>query len=160
MCLALGFVDTMEPVDYNKDTLDILQNLSFLVNKPNGDHRLLTSFGELGKFSKPQPSLMPNVDSVLRSIRKWKYIIVTDLLKSFYQIPLAKSYMKYCRVITPFKGNHVYTRCAMGMPGSVTYLEELMYHVVDHPNQEGCVAKTAVPICRRCILRYMHTSII
>ncbi len=83
-------------------------NLSFLVNKPNGDHRLVTSFGEVGKFCKPQPSLMPIVDSVLRSIAKWKYIIVTDLLKSFYLIPLAKSSMKYCVVIKRdlFRGAH------------------------------------------------------
>lgn len=118
-------------------------NLSFLVQKPSGDHRLVTSFGEVGQYSKPQPSLMPSVDSVLRDIAKWKYIIVTDLLQSFYQIPLAHSSMKYCGVSTPFKGIRVYTRSAMGMPGSETCLEELMSRVLGDLILEGCVAKIA-----------------
>ena len=118
-------------------------NTSFLVKKPNGGSRLVTSFGEVAQYSKPQPSLMPNVDSVLREIGKWKYIVITDLLKSFYQIPLANSSMKYCGVATPFKGIRVYTRSAMGMPGSETCLEELMSRVMGDLIQEGCVAKIA-----------------
>ncbi len=71
-------------------------NLSFLVQTPSGGHSLVTSFGEVGRFRKPQPSLLPHVDQVLRAISKWKYILVSDLLKSFYQIPLSHSSMKYC----------------------------------------------------------------
>ena len=84
-------------------------NTSFLVKKPNGGSRLVTAFGEVAQYCKPQPSLMPNVDSVLRDIGKWNYLIITDLLKSFYQIPLAHSSMKFCGVATPFKGIRVYT---------------------------------------------------
>ena len=116
-------------------------NTSFLVKKPNGGSRLVTSFGEVAQYSKPQPSLIPNVDSVLREIGKWKFMVITDLLKSFYQIPLANSSMKYCGVATPFKGIRVYTRSAMGMPGSETCLEELMSRVLGDLIQEGCVAK-------------------
>ncbi len=104
---------------------------------------MVTAFGEVGKYSKPQPSLMPNVDSVLREIGKWRYIIATDLLQSFYQLPLAQKSMKYCGVVTPFKGIRVYTRCAMGMPGSETCLEEVMSRVLGDLIQEGCVAKIA-----------------
>ena len=115
-------------------------NTSFLVKKPNGGSRLVTSFGEVAQYSKPQPSLMPNVDS---EIGKWKFMVITDLLKSFYQIPLANSSMKYCGVATPFKGICIYTRSAMGMPGSETCLEELMSRVLGDLIQEGCVAKIA-----------------
>ena len=118
-------------------------NTSFLVKKPNGGSRLVTAFGEVAQYCKPQPSLMPNVDSVLRDIGKWNYLIITDLLKSFYQIPLAHSSMKFCGVATPFKGIRVYTRSAMGMPGSETCLEELMSRVLGELIQEGCVAKIA-----------------
>ena len=118
-------------------------NLSFLVRKPNGGSRLVTSFGEVGQYSKPQPSLMPNVDGVLRDIARWKYMVITDLLQSFYQIPLARDSMKYCGVATPFKGIRVYTRSAMGMPGSETCLEEMMCRVLGDLIQEGCVAKIA-----------------
>ena len=78
---------------------------------------------------------MPSVDCVLRQIAMWNYIIVTDLVKAFYQIPLAHDSMKYCGVATPFKGVRVYTRSVMGMPGSESHLEELI--------QEGCVTKNA-----------------
>ena len=135
----VGVFATPEQVNVNVEYL----NLSFLVKKPHGGHRLVTSFGEVGHYSKPQPSLMPQVDNVLRDIAKWRYIIVTDLLKSFYQIPLSQSSMKYCGVATPFKGIRVYTRCAMGMPGSETCLEELMCRVLGELIQEGCVAKIA-----------------
>ena len=51
--------------------------------------------------------------------------------------------MKYCGVATPYKGIRVYTRSAMGMPGSETCLEELMSRVLGCLIQEGCVAKLA-----------------
>jgi len=130
-----------KPEDANV-TVEYL-NLSFLVKKASGGTRLVTSFGEVGTYSKPQPSLMPNVDKVLRDIASWNYIIVSDLLKSFYQIPLAQSSMKYCGVATPFKGIRVYTRSAMGMPGSETCLEELMSRVLGNLILEGRVAKLA-----------------
>ena len=57
-------------------------NLSFLVKKPSGGSRLVTSFGEVANYCKPQPSLMPTVDGVLRDIASWKFIIMTNLLQS------------------------------------------------------------------------------
>ncbi|PFX17939.1 hypothetical protein AWC38_SpisGene17717 [Stylophora pistillata] len=36
-----------------------------LLEKPNGGSRLVTYVGEVAQYSKPQPSLMPNVDGVL-----------------------------------------------------------------------------------------------
>ena len=118
-------------------------NMCFLVKKPNGLFRLVTSFGEIAQVCKPQPSLMPSADQVLREVGQWKFIIATDLLKSFYQIPLSRSSMKFCGVATPYKGIRVYTRAAMGMPGSETVLEELMSRVLGDLIEKGCVAKIA-----------------
>ena len=118
-------------------------NPSFLVTKPSRRHRLVTAFADMGRYAKPQLSLMPNVDSTLRSIAKWKYLIVTDLTSAFYQIPLSKSSVKYCGVATPFQGVLAYTHCAMGMPGSETALEELMYHVLGDCIEDGIAAKLA-----------------
>ena len=118
-------------------------NTSFLVKKPNGGSRLVTSFGEVAQYSKPQPSLMPNVDGVLRDMGKWQFVVIPDLLKSFYQIPLSHSSMKSCGVATPFKGIRVYTCSAMGMPGSETCLKELMSRILGDLIQEGYVAKIA-----------------
>ena len=118
-------------------------NPSFLVKKSSGGYRLVTAFADVGRYSKPQPSLLPDVDSTLRSVAQWKYIIKSDLTSAFYQIPLAKESMKYCGVATPYRGVRVYTRCAMGMPGSETALEELMCRILGDFLQEGCVAKLA-----------------
>ena len=105
-------------------------NPSFLVSKPDKSKRLVTAFTEVGKYTKPQPSLLPDVDSTLREIGKWKYLIKTDLTKAYYQIPLAKESMKYCGVVTPFRGVRVYVRGCMGLPGAETALEELMTRVL------------------------------
>ena len=136
---ASGVFARPEDMNINVEYL----NPSFLIQKPAGGSRLVTSFGEVGQYSKPQPSLLPSVDDTLRAIASWKYIIKTDLLKSFYQIPLSTDSMKFCGVATPYKGIRVYTRCAMGMPGSETALEELMSRVLGHLVQQGCVTKIA-----------------
>ncbi|CAB4013223.1 Retrovirus-related Pol poly from transposon opus [Paramuricea clavata] len=86
---------------------------------------------------------MPDVDSTLRLIGQWKYIITTDLTSAFYQIPLSKESMKYCGVSTPYRGTRVYVCSAMGMPGSETALEELMCRVLGKLLQAGAVAKLA-----------------
>ena len=51
--------------------------------------------------------------------------------------------MKYCGVVTPFKGTRVYARCAMGMLGSESALEELMCRVLGDLLQAGIVTKLA-----------------
>ena len=83
---------------------------------------------------------MQDVDSTLRRIACWRYIITSDLSQFFNQIPLSKSSLKYCGVATLFKGVRVCTRCVIGMPGSETALEELMCRAVGDLLQEGCVA--------------------
>ena len=116
-------------------------NPSFLVKKSSRSSRLVTAFAEVGQYARPQPSLMPDVDSTLCQIARWKFI-TTDFTSAFYQIPLSKGSMKYCDVVTPFLGVRVYAQCAMGMPGSET-LEELMCRVLGDLLEEGAVAKIA-----------------
>ena len=101
-------------------------NPSFLVAKPNGGKRFVTAFGEVGQYSKPQPALMADINGVLRQIGNWKYVIKTDLTSAYWQLVLSRNSMKYCGVVTPFKGIQVYGRGAMGMPGTETALEELL----------------------------------
>ncbi|KAL2096322.1 hypothetical protein ACEWY4_008470 [Coilia grayii] len=118
-------------------------NPSFLVKKPGGGFRYVTAFADVGHYSKPQPSLMPDVNSTLCLIAQWNHIIATDLTKAFYQIPLSRDSWKYCGVVTPFKGVRVYVRSAMGMPGSETALEELTCRVLGNLLEQGHVAKVA-----------------
>ena len=118
-------------------------NPSFLVKKPSGSFRLVTAFTDVGRYSKPKPSLMPDVDCTLCTMTPWKYIIKSDVTRAFYQIPISKASMKYCGVATPFRSIRVYTRSAMGMLSSETTLQELMCRVLGDFLQEGCVTKLA-----------------
>ena len=118
-------------------------NPSFLVKKPNGGSRPVTAYADVGRYSKPQPSLLPDVDSTLRLITQWSHIIVTDLICVFYQIPLAKESMRYCGVATPFNGVRFYVRSARGMPCSETALEEVICRVLGSLLKDGSVAKIA-----------------
>ena len=122
-------------------------NPSFLVRKPSGKKRLVTAFGEVGQYSKPQPALMPNVDQTLRTISEWDYLIKTDLTSAYWQIPLARDSMKFCGIATPFKGIRVYQRGAMGMPGTETALEEMMCRVLGSLIMKGSVTKIADDLC-------------
>ena len=118
-------------------------NPSFLVKKQSGGYRLVTAFADVGQYRKPQPSVMPDVNSTLCHIAQWKHLIATNLTSAFYQIALSQESMKYCGVATPFKGVRVYVRSAMGIPGSETALEELMCRVLRHLLHEGIVIKIA-----------------
>jgi hypothetical protein len=118
-------------------------NPSFPVKKPNGGFRHVTAFADVGRYSKPQPSLMPDVDSTPRQIAQWEYIVISELTKSFYQIQLSKHSTKYSGVAIPYCGLRVYVRSAMGMPGSETALEDVTCVVLGHLVQEGIVVKIA-----------------
>ena len=131
----LGVFRRPEDVDITVEYL----NPSFLVRKPNGGSRLVTAFADVGRDSKPQPSLLPDVDSTLRLIAQWSHIIVIALTSAFYQIPLAKESMTYRGVSTPFKGVRVYVRSAMGMPVSEIALEKVMCRVLGPLLQDGSV---------------------
>ena len=116
---------------------------SFLVSKSSGGHRLVTAFSQLGDFIKPQPSIMPNTDDVIRQIGQWKFIIKTDLCSAYYQIELDKASLKYTGVVTPFRGVLVYTRSVMGLAGSEAALEELLSKILGDLMMNGQVVKLA-----------------
>ena len=116
---------------------------SFLVKKPNGSFRMVTAFADVGRYSKPQLSVLPDVNETLRQIARWKYLCVTDLTSAYYQVPISHDSMKYCGISSPFHGSFVYTRCAMGMPGAETGLSECLARILQDPVRSGNVAKIA-----------------
>ena len=120
-------------------------NPSFLVNKqpPSTDKRLVTDFTSIADYCRPTPSLMPDVESTLKSIGSFKYMIKTDMSHAYFQIPMKKSSKKYCGVHTPFRGLLVYNVGVMGLPGVEVALEELTSLILGDLVREGKVAKTA-----------------
>ena len=116
---------------------------SFLVQKANGGYRLVTAFTTLVQYCKTLPTTLPTVDSVLRIISSWTYIIVTDLRDAFYQIPMDRSSMKWCATPTPYRGLRCYAVAVQGCPGSSEALEELLCAVLGDLVKEGIVFKIA-----------------
>ena len=116
---------------------------SFLVSKSSGGHRLVTAFTDIGDYIKPQPSVMPNTDEILRQIGQWKVIIKTDCKDAYYQMELSKNSLKYVGVVTPFRGVLVYTRSVMGLAGSESALEQLLSKILGDLIMEGQVIKLA-----------------
>ena len=157
------------PPFYSRDNLQLLQNKfdelenkgvfsrpqdigvtvenihpSFLVNKPNTtDKRLVTDFSSITEYCRPTPSLLPDVDSTLRTIGGFNYLIKTDMSSAYFQIKLKKSSQKFCGVHTPYRGLRVYNVGCMGLPGVEVALEELTSLILGDMVKEGKVAKLA-----------------
>jgi len=130
-----------KPEDVGVDV--VFASPSFLTKNPDGSHRFVTAFNELGEYSKVLPVASNSCDEVLRRLSSWKFIIKTDLKKSFFQIPLDKSSIPYLGTVTPYKGLRVYLRSAMGMPGSSEYLQELTSRVFGDLVEKGIVSIVA-----------------
>ena len=97
---------------------------------------------------------MRDVNTILRTITSWRYLIKTELTQAFYHdhIPLSQSSLKYCGVATPFRRIRVYTRSAMGMPGSETAIKEMMCRVlVDDLYCGGDLPETLLSNWRRVL---------
>ena len=103
---------------------------SFLVKKPKAGHRLVISFVELNKFTKPSPTRLTHPNEALRVTAKWKYIIVSDLKSLFFQIEATKDSIKWFGTVSPYKGIRVYTRAAVGLKNSSEYLDEILSRVL------------------------------
>lgn len=119
-------------------------NPSFLVNKQqSSEKRLVTDFSSISEYCRPTPSLLPNVDSTLRNVGTWKFIIKSDMSSAYHQIPLKKTSKKFCGVHTPYKGLRVYNVGCMGLPGVEIALEELTCLLLGDLVKENKVAKLA-----------------
>ena len=116
---------------------------SFLVKKPDGTHRMVTSFGEMAEYTKPQPTVNSNVEHALHQIGQFEEIIITDMKDSYHQMLLNPEAARYLGVITPYTGTYVYRRSVMGLPGSEAALEELLSRIFGDLIREGKMVKIA-----------------
>ena len=127
--------DINQPVEY--------VHPSFLVKKSSGGHRLVTSFGEVAEYAKPQPTINSNIEHVLHQLGQYEVIIIADLRDAYYHVPLSTDSSKYVGVITPYTGTLVYRRSVMGLPGSEAALEDLLSRVFGDLIFDGCLVKIA-----------------
>ena len=111
---------------------------SFLVKHPGtGESRFVTAFNSLTPYIRIPPTVSISCEDVLRRLSSYRFLIKTDLKKSFFQMLLTKKSLPYMGIVTPFKGIRIYLRPPMGMPGSSEYLQELMSRICGDFLQEG-----------------------
>ena len=115
----------------------------FLVKKSSGGHRIVSPFGEVAEFARPQPTVTSNVEHVILQIGQWKHIIKCDLKSAYFQVPLSPESCRYVGVMTPFKGTFVYRRSVMGLPGSESALEELLSRIFGDMVEDRKIVKIA-----------------
>ena len=127
--------DVEQPVEY--------VHPSFLIKKQSGGYRLVTSFGQMAEYARPQPTINSNIEHALHQIGQFKEMIITDLKDSYFQIPLNPESSKFLGVITPYTGTYVYRRSVMGLPGSEAALEELLSRIFGDLIREGKMVKIA-----------------
>ena len=120
-------------------------NPSFLVKKrpPSTEKRLVTDFSSIADYCRPTPTVMPDIETTLRNIGSYKFILVTDMSDAYFQILLKHSSKKFCGVHTPLKGLRVYNVGCMGLPGVEVALEELTCLILGDIVKSGKVSKIA-----------------
>ena len=116
---------------------------SFLVKKPSGGSRLVTAFNTISSYTRPPPSRASSNDAIMLFLARWKFILKSDMTNQFFQMQLDKDSMRYTGILTPYKGIRIYTRAAMGMPGSSEHLDELVFRILGDLIHEGIAAKIA-----------------
>ena len=112
---------------------------SFLIKKPAGGFRFITSFSGLCRYTRVPPTKLTTCNEVIHRLASWKYMVKTDLTKSYYQIQVTKSSIPFLGTLTPYKGLRVYLRSANGQPGASEALQELTSRVYGDFLQEGFI---------------------
>ena len=120
---ARGILSKPEDVGITVENI----NPSFLVNKPppSIDKRLVTDFKSIKDYCRPTPSLLPNVETIIRRISSHRCLLKTDMSQAYWQIEMKKESKRFCGIHTPYKGVLVYNVGSMGLPGVESALEEL-----------------------------------
>ena len=96
-----------------------------LVRKPDQTWRYCTDFRRLNKITEPMHFPIPNISDRIRQFKNPKVFSSLDLLKGFFQIPIAEPHCKYFGFSD---GNrHLeYCRCPMGSKNSGATMASLV----------------------------------
>ena len=99
-------------------------NPCFLVKKPESTpqdpkFRVVVDCRELNKQCVSEHYALPNIDSILSSLRGATYFTKLDMTKAFWQIPYDEESRKYTAFSIPGINSFVYKRLLMGQSNSM-----------------------------------------
>ena len=109
---------------------------SYLVPKmedgqPTGEYRLVTNLQSLSPYLKPTRLPLPTIDEAFRKIGRWKYITILDLRSWHWQIPVARSSMRFLGTSTPYGGDRVYTVQPQGYLNATENADRVILRVLE-----------------------------
>ena len=99
-----------------------------LVKKPNGTYRYCTDFRALNKLTKKVNFPLPHITDSIRRLKDPKIFSSLDLLKGYFQIPVAEAHRKYFGFSDGTRQLE-YLRCPMGSVNSGSTMASLMERV-------------------------------
>jgi hypothetical protein len=98
---------------------------SFLVDKPNGDHRLVIDYRALNKKIEIDCNPIPNIHFSFHWFAKAKYFTVIDLNQGYYQMSLGKESRHLTSFCTMW-GLYQWTRVPFGLATGAQAISNLM----------------------------------
>ena len=96
-----------------------------------GEYRLVTNLQSLSPYLKPTRIPLPTIDEAFRKLGKWRFIILMDLRSWHWQIPVAKSSMRYLGTSTPYGGDRVYTVQPQGYLNATENADRVILRVLE-----------------------------
>ena len=96
-----------------------------------GEYRLVTNLQSLSPYIKPTRLPLPTIDDAFRRLGRWKFIILLDLRSWHWQIPVARSGMRFFGTSTPYGGDRVYTVQPQGYLNATENADRVIIRVLE-----------------------------
>ena len=96
-----------------------------MVKKKSGEWRYCVDLRKINSMTEKVSFPMPRIEDALRKLKKPKYFSSMDLLKAYYQIPVAEEDQRYY-AFSDGRRHLQFTRCPMGAKNSGSTLALLM----------------------------------
>ena len=102
---------------------------AFIVPKPNGTWRMVTSYIELNKLIQRRQFPMPNIDDTINQLKGNKYFTTLDLAQGYYQLEIPEEERAKTSFVTE-DGCYQYKRLPMGLADAPSYFQEVINKVL------------------------------
>ncbi|XP_068207459.1 uncharacterized protein [Palaemon carinicauda] len=102
-----------------------------LVEKPDGSYRLCTDFRRLNEVTVSDSYPLPRVDDLIDQVSNAVYVTKIDLLRGYYQVPLADNTKPLTAFTTP-DGLYQYTVLPFGLKNAPAVFQRLMDQVISN----------------------------